>query len=211
MALLIPETKVGIVAPGSPGNVVLVEYGQHVACPVVSQLAVHWLVNTPLTAEQLQVVLLGGLDGILKLGTDGVDIPYLLGVRLQLILNLSRSSLVILLRYQHTRIVHLALILAQWCPPSTIVCQNHGVVVVETQDDILVALGHLQVLHGLVSLPHVTTNHQCTLWLQFAQGLVYLGYQLVPLLVLGCYRLVHKLVSHPVVAAVLQGVRQLLP
>ena len=76
----------------------------------------------------------------------------------------------------------------------------------EAQDDVLVALGNLQILDSLVSLPQVTSYYQCTLRLQLSQCLVYLGNQLIPLLVLLSHRLVHKLVGNPVIAAVLQEI-----
>ena len=40
---------------------------------------------------------------------------------------------------------------------------------------------------------------------------MYLGHELVPLLMLIGYGLVHKLISHPVAAAVLQEVGELVP
>ena len=115
VALLVPEAEVGIVAPGRPGDVELVEHSQHVAIPVVGQFTIHGLIHSPLPTEQLQVVLLGGLDGILELLTDLVDVPYLLGVWLQFRLDGVRCSIVVFLRHKHTRIVHLALVgSTQW-------------------------------------------------------------------------------------------------
>ena len=93
MALLIPEAEVGIVAPRGPGNVELVEDGQHITSPVIGQLTVYGFIDTPLAAEQLQTVFLRCLDGIFELLTDLVDVPILFCVGLQLILDLVRSGI----------------------------------------------------------------------------------------------------------------------
>ncbi|MBQ3753670.1 MAG: RagB/SusD family nutrient uptake outer membrane protein [Prevotella sp.] len=89
--------------------------------------------------------------------------------------------------------------------------QDHGVVIVEREDDVLVALGHLQVLDGAVALPHVAADDEGALRLTLAQCLVYLRYERVPLLVVVGHRLVHELIGHGVVAVALQHVAQLVP
>ncbi len=89
--------------------------------------------------------------------------------------------------------------------------EEHGVVVVEGEHDVLVALWHLQILHGLVALPAVGTHHEGALRLAGAECLVNLCHQLVPLLVIVGHGLVHELVGHPVVAVALECVGQLIP
>ena len=180
---------------------------------IVGQFAVHGLIDAPLATEQLQVVLLGSLDGILEVGTDVVDVPYLGGemVLVDDCLDGVAGSLVVFLRYEHTGVVHLTLVLADGCPPCAVMRQNHRVIIVERQHDVLVALGNLQILDGSVALPQVRTDDQCALRLTFAQGLVHLGHQLIPLLVVFSHRLVHEFVSYRVVAIALQCVRQLIP
>ena len=79
MFLLIPESEVSIVAPCGPGNVELVKDSQHVLCPLVGQFAVYRLIYAPLTAEQLKIILLGSLDGILEVSSNPVDIPLFRG------------------------------------------------------------------------------------------------------------------------------------
>ena len=43
--------------------------------------------------------------------------------------------------------------------------EEHRVVVVEGENDVLVAFGHLQILHGLMTLPTVGTDDERTLGL----------------------------------------------
>ena len=132
MTLLIPETEVGIIAPCGPGDVELIEDSQYVAIPVVGQLTIHRLIHAPLTAEQLQVVFLRSLDGVLELLTDLVDIPYALSILLQLCLDFIGGSIIVFLRYEYTGIMHLTFIIsADGCPPGTIVSEDHRVVVME--------------------------------------------------------------------------------
>ena len=213
MLFLIPETEVGIIAPSSPSNVVLLEHGQHILGPLVGQFTVNRLIDTPLTAEQLQVILLSSFDSVFEISTNLVDIPYLSGVMVLVnqCLDRVRGSLIVFLRHQHARIVYLASILADRCPPSTIVGQNHRIIVVEREDDIFVTFRYLQILHGLVALPQIRTDNEGALWLTLAQCLMNLDNQLIPLLVVVGNRLVHELISHRVVAIALQYVRQLVP
>ena len=89
--------------------------------------------------------------------------------------------------------------------------EQHGIIVVEGEHDVLVALGHLEILHRLIALPAVGADDERTLRLALAEGLVHLGHQLVPLLVIVGHGLVHELVGHGVVAVALQHVRQLIP
>ena len=142
-----------------------------------------------------------------------VDVPYLCSkvVLVDDRLDGVVGSFVVFLRYEYAGIVHLAGIFADGGPPCAVVCQNHRVIIVERQHDVLVALGNLQILNGSVALPQVRTDDQSALRLTFAQGLVHLGYQLVPLLVVFSHRLVHEFVSHRVVAIALQCIRQLIP
>ena len=84
--------------------------------------------------------------------------------------------------------------------------QNHRVVIVEREDDVLVVFGHLQILDGSVALPHIRTNDEGALWLTLAKCLVNLGNELVPLFVVFSYRLVHELISHGVDAVSFQHV-----
>ena len=211
MLLLIPETEVSIIAPGSPGDIVLLEDGQHILRPLVSQLTVNGLINTPFATEQLQVVLLGCSNGILEVLTNLVDVPYLLGILLQQRLDAVGSSLIVLLGNKDARIVHLTRILADGSPPSTVVSKNHGVVIVEREDDVLVVLGNFQILHRLIALPAVAANDQCALGLTLTQCLVNLHDELIPLLVVIGYGLVHELIGHRVIAITLQHVTQLIP
>ena len=129
----------------------------------------------------------------------------------QQLLHLRSLSVIVFLRHEHTRIVHLAGIFADGGPPSTVVCENHGVVVVEGEDDVLVVLRNLQIFDSLVTLPQVASNYQCTLRFTLAQCLMNLYDELVPLLVVVGNGLVHELVCHGVVAVALQHIRQLIP
>ena len=89
--------------------------------------------------------------------------------------------------------------------------QEHRVVVVEREDDVLVTLRHFQIFHCLVALPAVGTYDERALRLTLTEGLVHLGHQLIPLLMVVSHRFVHELVCHGVGAEVLQHVGQLIP
>ena len=81
----------------------------------------------------------------------------------------------------------------------------------EGKDDVLVPLGYFQILHRLIALPAVAANDQRALGLTLTQCLVNLHDELIPLLVVIGYGLVHELIGHRVVAITLQHVAQLLP
>ncbi len=85
--------------------------------------------------------------------------------------------------------------------------EDHRVVVVETEDDVLVSFRNTQVLECLVSLPAVRPDDEGSVRLTFPEGSVHLGHKLVPLLVFISYRFVHKFIGYPVRAVFLQDVR----
>ena len=88
---------------------------------------------------------------------------------------------------------------------------NHRVVVVETEDEVLVVFGHFEEFERADTLPKVGADDQGAVRLTLADCLVDFCDKGVPLLVLLGGWLVHKLVCNPVGAVTDERVLQLSP
>ena len=88
---------------------------------------------------------------------------------------------------------------------------NHRVVIVETEDEVLVVFGNFQEFERADALPKVGADYECALRFAGADGLVDFCNKVVPLLVFFGGGLVHKFVSHPVGTVSAERILELTP